>query len=40
MEALDKLEADVIALQRTTAIPKVHRYQLTRAESSAARTTR
>jgi lysophospholipase L1-like esterase len=31
LDALDKLEAEVIALQRATAIPKTHRYQLTRA---------
>jgi hypothetical protein len=28
LDALDALEEEVVALQRATAAPKVHRYQL------------
>lgn len=31
VEALDELEQEVVALQRATAVPKPHRYRLTKA---------
>jgi lysophospholipase L1-like esterase len=40
LDALDKLEAEVIALQRVTAIPKAHRYELTHGGMGSSDSTR